>query len=359
MIIGGEHYFSPLIFFRRSRGYIDDLVQYLKSEYYINFTFGGYFSILAIIDVIKSNCTNDSFILLPSYSCPSILIPFKKKGLKYKFYKVDDELLIDTDYLISIIDDKVKAVFFIDYFGTSQLENIQIVLDILRLKQIKIVQDIVQSLQIKKEQLYGDYIFNSFRKFFPFEGSILLSKERINVNFSNDKNKYIKPKRIGQLLRYFHIRFNFFSSKLFLKLFYEAEQSYYVDEILRMPDFNLKQLNKFCIDQIIENHKYYFNLLYKEFGSKMPNLLNVNDTIPFCFIIKLKNRDLIRRELFNYNIFLPIHWILSKEIEQSIFEKSNKLSSIILTIPLSGLTTKKYIYLIENLKKTINYECIS
>ena len=359
MIIGGEHYFSPGHLLKKSKGYVDSLIKEFQKEYYVNFTFGGYFSILAIIDEIMSNFDKDSYILLPSYMCPSILIPFKTRGIKYKFYKVDEDLFVDTEYLSSIIDDKVKVVFFIDYFGASQLKRLLPIIESLNSKNIIIIQDVVQCLEIKKEFLYGDYIFNSFRKFFPFEGSILLSKENMNINFSKNKNRYIKPKRIGQLLRYFHINFRLFSSKYFLKLFSKANKIYHLNEIFRMPHFNIKQLNKYDINKLSNNQNHYFRLLFQEYGNLTPELLKEGNLIPLGFVIKLNQRDEVRKKMFEQNIYPPIHWLLSKEVENILFEKSVHLSSKILTIPLHGLTDKKYKYLTNELNKIINNESIS
>jgi hypothetical protein len=353
MIIGGEHFFEPAHLLKKSKGYIDYLIREFQIDYYINFTFGGYYSLLAIIDEIKQIFDNDSIVLLPSYMCPSILKPFKLRGISYKFYKVDEDLYIDTDYLISIIDDKIKAVLFIDYFGASQLDRLQSVMEILKSKKIIIIQDVVQCLKIPKNQLFGDYIFNSFRKFFPFEGSILLSKEKMNIRFSVKKNKYISPKRIGQLTRYFHVKYNIFTSNLFLRFFRKAEDKYYVNQILRIPKFNLRQLNKYDIDLLANKQRYYFSRLLNDLGNKIPELLCRNDFIPLGFVIKTDRRNIIRMNLFEKNIFPPIHWILSDEIDKDIFNESIELSNIILTIPLLNMNEIKYDYLIQNIKKYI------
>ena len=283
----------------------------------------------------------------------SILLPFKIRGVSYKFYKVDDDLFIDTEYLLSIIDENVKAVFFVDYFGASQLDRLQPVLETFRLKNITIIQDIVQCLEIKNEFLFGDYIFNSFRKFFPFEGSIILSKGDMNIDYADTRNKFIKPKRIGQLLRYFHIKYHLFSSNYFLKFLHKAEECYHQDAILKMPKCNLRQLNKYDVPKMSANQKHHNNLLKNLFGSLQPRLLQNNNFVPLGFVIKLNMRDFVRKELFNQNIFPPIHWLLNAEFENPLCENSIQLSKSILTIPIIGLTKEKYNYLSENLIKII------
>jgi hypothetical protein len=179
------------------------------------------------------------------------------------------------------------------------------------------------------------------------------------INYSKSKNRYIKYKRLGQFLRYIHIKFNLLTSNSFLRILRKAEDCYYQDGVLKMPKFNFTQLNKYNIDLIINNQKHYFNELYKDFFAKVPQLLCNQDFVTLGFVIKISNRDTIRKYLFDKNIFPPIHWILSDEIDKTLFDKSDLLSSEILTIPLIGLDGYKFQYLSENLNYILNNENIS
>jgi hypothetical protein len=126
-----------------------------------------------------------------------------------------------------------------------------------------------------------------------------------------------------------------------------------------MPKFNIRQLNKYDIELMADRQKYYFNQLFNAFSDKVPLLLHENNFIPLGFVIKIERRDEIRRRLFEQNIFPPIHWRLSIEIDKNLFSKSFQLSSVILTIPLIGMTNIKYSYVFENLNKVIKNESIS
>lgn len=356
IIIGGEHLISPALLFKKSKGYIDNLIREFKEDYEVNFTFGGYYSILAIIDTLKPAFDNSSVVLLPSYLCPSVLEPFKSREIKYRFYKIDENLFVDIDYLISIIDDNVKAILFIDYFGITQMERLQPLLALLKSKKIIVIQDIVQCLKIAKGQLFGDFIFNSFRKISPFEGSILLSKAKMHIDFSDTKNKFIIYKRVGQFLRYFHVKWNLFYSRYFLYYFRKADEYYGSGYILKMPKFNHRQLNKIDIEYMAEKQLYYYSQLFNVFNKNVPGLFKNINSVPLGFVIKITHRNQIRKDLFNKNIFPPIHWVLPEELDKTIFYESIRLSSVILTIPLIGLTDKKYQYLHSNIAKYLQNE---
>lgn len=334
IVLGGEHYFSPSYFFKKNNHYIDNLIEVFKEDYYINFTFGGYFSILAILEDIISKNSNNFVVLLPSYLCPSILKPFQLKGIQYKFYKVDEDLFIDTTHLISQIDNNVKAVFFIDYFGASQLYRLTDVINLLKSKNIVIIQDVVQCIKIEKDKLFGDYIFNSFRKFFPFEGSIILSKVKIIIDYSKSRNKYIKYKRIGQLLRFLYIEYGLFNNKIFLKFLKMSEDRYHSVVIIKMPRINYWFLNKVELEKLLLERIKNFNYLKAGMEYLMPSLLTKNDFIPLGFVIKHNKRDIIRKQFFKFKIYTPIHWIINDDILPTEFKESKKLSLSVLTIPL-------------------------
>ena len=50
------------------------------------------------------------------------------------------------------------------------------------------------------------------------------------------------------------------------------------------------------------------------------------------FIILIKNRDKVRKELIKNRIFSSIHWLLPKEIKLNNFNLERKISKRILTI---------------------------
>ena len=359
ILIGGEYVFSLRNIFKKSDRYFNDLLNSLTKRYNVNYTFGGYYSLLAIIDSVWAGLKNDTVILLPSYLCPSILKPFKVRGIKYKFYRVDSDLYVDNDYLLSMIDDTVKAVYFIDYFGVSQLEHIQPILNNLKQRNIVIIQDIVQSLDINKDKMFGDYIFNSFRKFFPYEGSLLLSLNKINIKYASKRNSYIKYKRIGQLIRYLHLKFGVFSSKIFLLFLQNAERRYYDNEIFKMPNINLRELKKYDLRALEQEQMRRYGQLIEQFNKYVPKLLKSGGGIPLGFVIITDKRDDLKRFLFSQNIFAPIHWILPDELDEEIFFESKMMSQSILTLPLIGLDEKRFKFLYEVINKYFKNENIS
>ena len=352
-IIGGEQPISPAILFKKSYKSVDKMVNNLKPDFFINYTFGAHYSLLAIIDQIKNKIDPESYVLLPSYLCPTMLIPFKERKVNYRFYAIDEELFVDLDDLKSRICSNVKAVLFIDYFGVSQKDRLSEILNILQDKKIPVIQDMVQCIDISRKNIIGDFAYNSFRKYLPFEGSILISKEEIHFKTSRPPVNYLFPKRLGQITRHYHLRKGWFKSSTFLSLFQKADRNYYKKDILKMPKAHFWLLNKINFEALTDIHIAAFLKMKENLHDLMPELLKTKDFIPFGFVVKLRERDAVRKDLFKQNVFAPIHWDIPVEAQEA-FLKSGNLARKILTIPLKGLNNERIKIIEQQIKKKHN-----
>ncbi|MDZ7821459.1 MAG: DegT/DnrJ/EryC1/StrS family aminotransferase [Candidatus Marinimicrobia bacterium] len=355
--IGGELYWKPSLLFSKKKF---NLQNYLTTKYpnkHYCLTGGGYYSIFKIIDEI--NFTPNDEILLPSYLCPTILLPFKKRNIKYKFFKVDKNLDIVIQVLQSKINLHTKAIFFINYFGFPPKDEAIKELKKYKNDGIIIIEDCVQSF-FSDIEIIGNYAFNSFRKFLPVDGSVILSDEVVKCTKKKIRTtKYNIYKFIGQILRYFTVEHQIFDlSNLFLKMFSKANDDYYKHEYVGINYMNKLLLSKIDIRQLIDARKQNFKALaghFKDFALFWD--IN-NNIVPLGFPIILKNRDFLREKLMSKNIFCPIHWHLDTELNLSDNEEIIDLSKQILTIPLATPIEKELlVYLSSEIRR--NCETIS
>lgn len=330
--LGGEFFYSPFTIFRKKSF---DLNSYLTNKFhnrYFNFTFGAYYSLLKIIDDIQFN-TNEH-ILFPSYLCPSILRPFKEKGVNFSFYKINDNLEIDIKDLESKINNNTKAVFFIHYFGFSPNDT---TLDFLkRIKEernITLLQDVVPGF-FSDYKLIGNYIFNSFRKFFPIDGSVIITEKKLELQCKKDYPRYFFDKMRGQFYRYLFIRFNVPVSGAFLNIFNSLKHSYYEGDDVCFNKFNRYILSKYDINEIVRKRRENYNYLLHHLNHISLFKDEVTSEVPIGFPIIIKNRDKIRKELIKKNIFCPIHWLLSSDIDRTVYPESWNVSDNMLLIPI-------------------------
>ena len=344
--IGGEFYWKPSIFFRKKNF---DLNEYLKKKYpqkQFTFTGGGFYSLFRIIDDL--NFKKEEEILFPSYLCPTILIPFRKRNIQYRFFKVDKKLEIDIDDIKSKITENTKAVFFINYFGFPPNQEKKEFLKKLKKKGIIIIEDMVQSF-FSDIELIGDYAFNSFRKFLPVDGSVIISDKLLKKKEYPTTTKYNLYKFIGQFLRYLTVEHQMIDfSKYFLKLLVKANDEYYRHESVSTNYLNKLFLTKIDVDNLINFYRKNFTTLLKSFSIIAVFKKLDKDTVPLGFPVLIKERDKKRKQLMQKNIFCPIHWRLAEEMIRDEFLESSTFSEKILTIPLSRELSRDTLQLIKD-----------
>lgn len=347
--IGGEFFFSPRLLLTKPKCNIKRIFKENFPDKYLTYTYGGYYSLRIIIEHLQIK--NNEFILLPSYLCPSILIPFKEYNIHYKFYRIKEDLSIDIDDLLNKYNKHTKAIFFINYFGFDISETEKQIFLKLKKEGAILIQDIVQDFYANKDSIIGNYAFNSFRKFFPSEGSVIISDDFISVKAKGFNKKYFFNKLLGRYYRYKYYYSNLNKAR-FLNAFEKANVSYYANKHIGWNRFDQYILNRinYCEDAKIRRTNYLFLLkifydiaLFKDLPDNI---------VPLAFPIVINNRDEIRAKLKKSNIYCPIHWILTDEIVNNDFKESKNLSEKILSIPIN----KKLDYqkAILNLKIIIN-----
>lgn len=327
--IGGEFWSDKIIFNNKADNFKN-----------LNATFlsGGQSAIQFIIENIRFK--DDEYILVPAYLCPTILYNFKNKNIRFVFYEINEDLSIDLESIKSKIDGyKVRALFFIDYFGFyHNQETIDFLIEVKK-RGIVLIEDAVQMFWFSKmNKFIGDYIFNSYRKFLPIDGSIVLSNECGKVPSSKDN--YYKLIKKARLKKTKYIKFNIGTEEEFLKLFDEANKAYYIrEEVIGMDNEDKRLLNKVNYKLIkerrINNYKYLYDNIEENDNVKILfNKKLLTDNVPLGFPILISNRDFIRSTLKKHSIYCPVHWDLREEEWTNNFEKSKMISNRILTIPI-------------------------
>ncbi|MFH1376340.1 MAG: DegT/DnrJ/EryC1/StrS family aminotransferase [Candidatus Woesearchaeota archaeon] len=277
----------------------------------------------------------DSYILLPSYFCDSILDPLKKWGLDCGFYKIDKNLNVDiVDLKKKVLKKKPKFVLVIHYFGFIQPE-INKIKEICEKNEIKLVEDYVQSF-LSGYPFVGDYVFNSYRKFLPLpDGAFLLGNFNKRVKVNHTKTDFVSNRLIGGLLKNF-----IFLKKHYRKFFVEAEDrsidSY--DRPVAMSGISKFLLNRIDLREIIfkrrRNYLYLVNKLKTMKNVKVLFPKISKNVCPLGCPIIVKDRDKIRKFLIQNKIYPSIHWILPKDVSKEEFSESWDVSDNILTIPI-------------------------
>lgn len=350
--IGGEFWFQKELF--------NEKIDNFKNAEAI-FLDGGQSSLHYIFKGLS--LAKDEYILMPSYLCPSMLIGLERLDISYDFYNINKDLSIDTNSIDELMTDKkVRAVLFVNYFGFYHREETLNYLNSLKKKGLILIEDAVQMLWFNEDKNFiGDFVFNSYRKFIPIDGSVLLGKG-LSVDISYEESSYSKTVNDARILKTSFINDASCKEENFLNLYSKAEHEYYENIVPRKMIFkNKKILNNCDLASIKEIRIKNFKFLEKELEvvkEIQPLFKSVNiKEAPLGFVVFAKNRDELRIFLRNHSIFAPVHWNLNGESWAENYKDSLFVSNNILTIPIDQrYDYKDMIKIVELIKEFYNKE---
>jgi len=326
--IGGQFQYDPKIFYDTSIRNIDNLL------------FDGASSSLRFI-IRKLNFRSDEYALLPSYLCPTIISNFNKMNVNIIFYAVNYDFSINlNDLKNKLNNNKIKAIYFIEYFGMQHNKETIEFLKMMKSKGYTIIQDAVHTVYLNHHNNFiGTYCFNSLRKFGPIDGSVLLADINFNID-DNYNDEYINVINKARNEKYKYLKGEFDDEDIFLDQFKKAEEIYQSNKQISILPLNKKrELERIDLDYIkkkrIENLKYLYEFLKEKDKIKIITTNErIENNIPFAMIILISNRDTVRKKLFNKRIFCPVLWDISECDYIENFQESLKISQKILMIPI-------------------------
>lgn len=279
-------------------------------------------------------------ILIPDYLCQTIVIILDQEKIAYEYYHVQENLHIDID---TVNNKTFDVLYVINYFGLrhNNLKHIDFSDKVL-------LEDNVFKLTFsniyKATNWYG---FNSYRKVsIAAEGS----QSQTNMDITIDCVPYEAPfsnmKYQAKSKKFDYLNLKFGIEEEYLSLFNKAESL--LDEqrnIFIMSNLTHKIIIDMCLNYNKDQNqrKKRYDLLSNILQGLDIELNFERDEYSF-FILKLSNRDELRKHLSDNNIFLPIHW--------PAYKVNNILYDEVLSIPLFSQYTLNDI---EKIGKEIRY----
>lgn len=304
-------------------------------------------------------------VLLPAYTCSTVVDPFLENNWKISYIDVDENLKIDEKLLLKKIDiEKPNVILFHSYFGFDTSSNIYTVLEFAQKQGIIIIEDLTQSLFSNFDKFEADYYVSSLRKFFCIvDGGFIISKNKLHINYE-DYDKVLehisleafelKNKYMNELLE---------DKKCFRNLYTQANKRFAMnDSISMISPSSLSILEKIDFSYIkykrIENFKFLSNKFSQiKCDFVIPFTELKSNEVPLYFVLIFKDKKLrnsIQKFMASKNIFCPIIWPKPKNIENIKLICSNIYDGI-LCIPCDQrYSIKDMEYIVECFKMGVS-----
>ncbi len=283
----------------------------------------------ALYNICKAKGVNNKRIFIPDYLCASIPQTIRKASITYEYYRLDDGLIPNMDDVKCKIG-KDDAILIINYFGCIDTCNV--------IKKIKgilpnaiVILDNVQSPFDILSPTEADYCFTSFRKAYPVtDGAYVVTKDR-SLPQPTSRSKFAQYKLAASLLKENRDK-DYYEDAIYLSLFQYGEELIDNDLDTDMSEHAKRTLQELEVYRMKVLRQRNASIILEGLATLgLKTLLPVREGITPLFIpISIPNRDLIRKKLFEKNIFCPIHWPI--EIDEQKLEMGFQLSKSELSI---------------------------
>lgn len=298
---------------------------------------------MAISALIKGLNISNSLVLLPIFTCESVIQPFLDNGCKVIYYPIDLNLIPDTHEIEKLVEKySPKMILFHSYFGFNTNKNItKKFINFLKHHKVIVLEDITQSYFSKYKKIDANFYVTSLRKFFaiPMGGLLLLNDDldiKYKKNINNDnaidnvaikafdlKKKYINGDNVNK--------------NDFMELYKEIKEKIsHFDEIMPMSTISKQIFNGIDKKNIVNKRRKNYNYLLKKLGKNEKIKLIFNslpkDVVPLYFPMYIEKRTEFQSFMASHNVFCPVIWPKSTYIND-ISNKEDYIYSNIICIP--------------------------
>lgn len=297
----------------------------------------------ALFDIAKSISVSNRVVLIPAYTCQTVITPFEEAGWQCEFFSIGKDLRINIQNLQETVERYHPSLLVVHPYYGMDLNHEEInALSSIKDKGVEIVLDLTQCLFSTKHNAFASFIVASYRKWMPIPdgGYLRCLSEKYSFTQPKIENEvFTEREKAAMYLRgqYFaneEQRTKGISIKLSKAADYVAKRnisphrmSQVAYNILNEEDLELNQRRRFS------NYTYLFNNLCESNKvAKVCSDLNHVTTAPLYFTIYIEDRPTLQRLLAQDSIYAPVIWPVENE-SVLINEEVKYIYDHILAIP--------------------------
>lgn len=297
---------------------------------------------LHLVALNEKKGKGDSIILMPAYCCHSMVDPFEKAGWKVVYYRLNEDLTADLDYLSNLIVTlRPKAALTMNYYGSAPTMDAVFVIKC-GYPECVCIEDFSHSTfcfpDIYNEQV--DYYVTSIRKSIGVcDGSVIISKAPLDEAMVKDnETEFMTARRDCQRLKAKYTysqdasQKNFFFSEL-RRQEEELDNFTGIHRISKTGKNMLAILNGESIRYGRQKNMEHILDLLKEKVKSIPGIEKCLESAPFSLPILVKNRDEVQQKLAKKGVYAPILWPICDEA-RAVCPVSARMADEMLSIPI-------------------------
>ncbi len=295
-----------------------------------------------LLAAITISTEKEKTILFPAYCCWSMSAPFERVGWKVVYYRLKEDLTVDTDYLKLLIErEKPQAVLTMNFYGSAPTnEAVSIVKK--NDEGIRIIEDFSHctfSLKLIHNPDIDIYVSSIRKSIGVCDGSVILSKESLPTQYIQEEQRNFADKRFVAQMEKFRYIYSKNQEKKgeFLRTIRECEGIINEFSVVRpISDRARKQLAQVNGAEIAyarkENMRHLWTLLNGKV-EMVPGLERCMEGAPFSLPILVDNRDEIQIALAKRGVYTQLLWPICEDAQQ-VCSVSKMMGARMLSVPI-------------------------
>lgn len=278
----------------------------------------------ALCDIAHTFGETARTVLIPAYTCQTVITPFEEAGWRCEYYSIHTDLRIDTSNLFGLVEKcHPSLVVAHPYFGMDLNDEEMKALMAIKEQGIAVVLDLTQCLFSTKQYSFASFIVASYRKWMPIpDGGFLKNMtdavkicqpEAVNEEFTDRElaAMYLRGQYFGngeQRTKAISIRLSKAADHLADSNIAPHKMSQVAYNLMQNENLEMNQQCRF------ENYTYlYQNICESDNVTKVCKNIEEVTTAPLYFTIFVKERPALQRPLAQEAIYAPVIWPVEDE----------------------------------------------
>lgn len=278
----------------------------------------------ALYDIAIAYGKSGGKVLIPAYTCQTVITPFEEAGWNCRFYPIKKDLRIDLRGLVeSVAQYRPELLVVHPYYGMDFNEEEIVVLSKIKGQGVAVILDLTQCIFSSKTYPFASFIVGSYRKWMPIpDGGYLLNlADSVTITQPEIENAEFTDREIAAM----YLRGQYFdngeqktkdiSIRLSKAADRQAEHNISPCRISRVS-YNLFTKEDFGKNQKcrFDNYAFLFhNIRENEKITKVCCNLAEVTTAPLYFTLYVEERAVLQRLLAQDAIYAPVIWPVENE----------------------------------------------
>lgn len=262
--------------------------------------------------------------LLPNYLCQTVLDIFDSVQIEYSFYNIREDLSCD---IRGLLPRDFGALYIIDYFGQRD-DSYASVVD----NDMIVLHDQVFQPFVERPPWCVNWVgFNSLRKISPVaDGSIIKSTFKLRDDLiRKEEAPFSAMKYHAKNAKYRRLQTGVHDNQDYMALFEEAEgllqnqkDAYRISMRSELKAFEFYG----CLESEYSKRRQNYKLIEELLGGYG---IKIDARYPSFYVLRIRERDALRRHLSDHSIYLPVHWKKPVKTDSAFYDK-------VISIPLDS-----------------------